>query len=102
MPPGNAAASWAIRIALGAQRSRVICEVLKEGGRLAAAGSLVGILASLALSRVLAHITPPDNSPAPWVWLAAPLTLGLGVVIASILPARRALLVNPVTIMRTE
>ncbi len=92
----------AIRIALGAQRRRIVYEVLKEGGRLAAAGSLAGILISLALSRVLAHITPAGTSPALWVWLVAPLVLGLGVVIASILPARRALLVNPVTIMRTE
>jgi hypothetical protein len=92
----------AIRIALGAQRWRVIYQVLQEGGRLAATGSVAGILASLALSRLLARITPANSSPALWVWLVAPLLLAVGVVIASILPARRALLVNPVTIMRDD
>jgi ABC-type antimicrobial peptide transport system permease subunit len=92
----------AIRIALGSQRWRVIYQVLQEGGRLAATGSAAGILASFALSRLLAHITPVNSSPALWVWLVAPLLLAVGVVIASILPARRALLVNPLTIMRDD
>jgi ABC-type antimicrobial peptide transport system permease subunit len=92
----------AIRIALGAQRWRVICQVLREGARLACAGTLVGMLAALALSRLLARITPPNSSPALWVWLAAPLVLAMAVLIASVLPARRALVVNPLTIMRDD
>jgi hypothetical protein len=35
-----------------------------------------------------------------WVWLAAPLLLLGAVAIASVLPARRALMVDPLTIMR--
>ena len=92
----------AIRIALGAQRWRVIYQVLQEGGRLACAGTLAGLLASLALSRLLARITPVNSSPALWVWLAAPLVLAVAVAIASVLPARRALLINPLTIMRDD
>ncbi len=92
----------AIRIALGAQRWRVIYQVLREGGRLACAGTLLGMLGSLALSRLLAHITLSNGSPAWWVWLAAPVMLGVAVVIASVLPARRALVVNPLTIMRED
>jgi hypothetical protein len=41
----------AIRIALGAQRWRVICEVLKEGGRPACAGTVAGKLGSLLVPR---------------------------------------------------
>ena len=92
----------AIRIALGAQRWRVILQVFKEGGQLAGISSVVGILASLALARLFAHITFVNSYPAWWVWLAVPLLLVLGVLIASILPARRALLINPLTIMRDE
>ena len=92
----------AVRIALGAQRRHVIFQVLKEGGRLAGAGALAGTLGSLALSRILTQIAPGNRSPALWVWLAAPLVLAAAVAIASILPARRALLVNPLEILRDE
>jgi ABC-type lipoprotein release transport system permease subunit len=92
----------AIRIALGAQRWRIVCQVLGEGGRLACAGTLIGMIASLALSRWLNRIAPGDTSPAFWVWLAAPLMLAIAVVIASVLPARRASLLNPLTIMRDD
>jgi ABC-type lipoprotein release transport system permease subunit len=92
----------AIRIALGAQRWRVFCQVLGEGGRLACAGALVGMLGSLLLSRWMAGITMVNGSPALWVWLAAPFVLVGAVAIASLLPVRRALMLNPLTIMRDE
>ena len=38
--------------------------------------------------------------PALWIWLAAPLLLGVSVVIASVVPARRALILNPLVILR--
>ena len=89
----------AIRIALGAPRWRVIGQVLGEGVRLACAGALVGMLLSFALSRWMSGITPGSGSPALWVWLAAPLALAGVVTLASALPARRALMTNPLTIM---
>jgi ABC-type lipoprotein release transport system permease subunit len=92
----------AVRIALGAQRRHVIFLVLREGGRLASAGALAGTLGSLLLSRTLVSIAPDHRLPALWVWLAAPLVLGGAVAIASILPARRALIVNPLEILRDE
>ena len=90
----------AIRIALGAQRRHMIFLVLREGGRLACAGIAAGTLGSLALSRMLTRIAPGSGPPPLWVWLAAPLVLAGAVVIASVLPARSASIVNPVTIMR--
>ncbi len=92
----------AIRIALGAQRWRIIYLVLKEGARLAAAGILLGLLGSLALSRWLARITAGQTSPAWWIWMIAPLVLASAVLLTSVLPARRALLLNPLTIMRDD
>ena len=93
---------FAVRFALGAQRRHVIWEVLKDGGRLAFAGTVAGTLGSLLLSRTLAGIIPGNASPAVWVWMAAPLLLAASVVLASVLPARRASAVNPLTIMRDE
>jgi len=90
----------ALRIALGAQRWRVIRQVVIEGLRLAAAGAGVGLLASLVVARWLTRVTPAATSPALWVWLLAPLVLIAAVVIASVLPARRAVSVSPLAIMR--
>jgi len=92
----------AIRIALGAPRWRVIGQVLGEGLRLACVGMLAGMLMSLALSRWMSGITPSSGSPALWVWLAAPLALAGAVTVASVLPARRALMTNPLTIMHDD
>jgi len=93
---------FVVRIALGAQRRHVIWQVLSEGGRLAFGGTLAGMLGSLLLLRMLARILPYNGSPALWVWLAAPLVLGAGVALASVVPARSALIVNPLTIMRDD
>jgi putative ABC transport system permease protein len=91
---------FALRIALGAQRRHVIWQVLKDGGRLAFAGTLAGTLGSLLLARTLAEIVPGNASPALWIWLAAPLLLAVSVVIASVVPARRALILNPLVVLR--
>jgi hypothetical protein len=92
----------AIRIALGARRRHVIGQVLREGGQLAAAGTLAGmsgaLLLSLALPRMVANIAPPGL----WVWIAGPGVLAGAVAIAGLLPARRALMVEPLRILRSD
>lgn len=90
----------AIRIALGARRRHLIAQVLREGGWLAGTGGVAGVLASLLLARLLVRILPGGTSPALWVWLAGPAVLAGAVLISSILPARRASLVDPLRIMR--
>jgi putative ABC transport system permease protein len=89
----------AVRIALGAQGWRVIRQVMAEGIRLAGAGAVAGMLGSFMVARWLTRIA---SSPAPSlsVWLAAPLVLFAAAAIASMLPARRALSVDLLTIMR--
>jgi ABC-type antimicrobial peptide transport system permease subunit len=51
---------------------------------------------------MLARITLGNGSPALWVWLAAALVLFGAVGLASVVPARRALIVDPVTILRDD
>jgi len=92
----------AVRIALGAQGWRVIRQVLAEGLRLAGAGTVAGMLGSLLVARWLARVSPSAASPTAWVLLAAPLVLVGVVAIASVLPARRALAVDPLTITRNN
>lgn len=92
----------AVRTALGAQRRHVILLVLGEGGRLAGVGAVAGVLASVPMSLFLAQIAPLDGSSTLWAWLAGPLVLAGTVAIASVLPARRALTVDPLAITRDD
>jgi predicted lysophospholipase L1 biosynthesis ABC-type transport system permease subunit len=94
---------FAVRIALGAQRRHVIYQVLRDGGRLAFTGILAGATGSVVVWRLVGGIAPQGHASLDWrAWLAAPTALMIAVVIASVLPARRALLVNPVTILRDD
>jgi ABC-type lipoprotein release transport system permease subunit len=68
--------------------------------RLAGAGTLAGALGALLAARGLTRISPGAADAAAWVWLAAPVVLLTAVCLASVLPARRAMAVDPLTIMR--
>jgi len=90
----------ALCLALGAQGWRLTRQLVAEGLRLAAAGAVLGTLVAVVLSRWLARLAPTDGALTLWVWIAAPLVLTAAVMIASVLPVRRALKVDPLTIMR--
>jgi putative ABC transport system permease protein len=92
----------AIRIALGARRRDVIYQVLRESGQLAGTGTLAGIFASFLLSQLLTRIASNIGSLNSWVWLAGPIVLGCAVLIAGVLPVRRALMVDPLRILRPD
>jgi ABC-type antimicrobial peptide transport system permease subunit len=80
----------------------VIRQVVAEGGRLAGAGTAAGMLGSVLVARLLAPITPSGVSLTVWVWMAAPLVLLGAVAMASVLPACRALTIDPLTITRDQ
>ena len=92
----------AVRILLGAQSWRLIRQVIGEGGRLAAAGTIAGMLASVLVAGLLVRIAPGTGAPSLWVWAAAPLVSLGAVAIASVVPAYRALSVDPLTITRDD
>jgi ABC-type antimicrobial peptide transport system permease subunit len=92
----------AIRAALGASRYRIVHHALGEGLRFVSIGVGLGMLSSWAILRFLLRIFPGTNSPGIWSWLAAPLSLLVAVLIAGVLPACGALLVNPVTALRED
>lgn len=93
---------FALRIALGAQGRHVFTQILGEGARLVAAGALAGGVGAVLVARWIATLTPPGEAGALSAWLVAPLCLGVAVVMASVLPARRALGSDPLMIMRAE
>ena len=92
----------AIRVALGAQRKEILTAALGRAFRLLTFGSAAGLLLGLLTSRVLSYIvyqaTPQDQVVLAGVVLAM-VTLGL---IATWIPARRALAVDPMLLLRDE
>jgi len=91
-----------IRIALGAKRTEVLKAALARPVKLLAIGSVAGLLLGLLATRVLAFIvyqaTPRDPLVLGGVVLAM-LLLGL---VATWIPAQRALSVNPMILLREE
>jgi predicted permease len=91
-----------IRVALGAQRREVLHAALGRAFKLlafgSAAGLVLGILASRVLSSIVYHATPRDPLVLSGVVLAM-LLLGL---LATWIPAHRALTVNPLILLREE
>lgn len=92
-----------VRMALGADRSRVAREVMGTGLRLAAVGVAVGLPATFALRRLTASLlfeaVQPDD---PWALLGACAVLTAVVVAASLVPARRATQVDPMEALRAD
>jgi putative ABC transport system permease protein len=91
---------FGVRIALGASPSTVLRLVLRQGLALALTGVAIGLAAAVlavrALSTVMFGISPWD----PWSWTAAATTLLAVSLLASWVPARRALRVDPVVALR--
>jgi predicted permease len=91
-----------IRMALGAERSRVVRSVLAGGARLVLIGIVLGLPVAWAASRSIAamlfNLTPMD----PLTIGASILMLALAAQIAAYLPARRASAVDPLVALRHE
>ena len=93
---------FALRIALGARGQHVIGQVIASGFRLVAAGTVAGMVGSLLVTQWISRITPSDEPLSPWIWASAPVTLAAAVLLAGVLPARKALGSDPLAIMRND
>ncbi len=76
--------------------------VLKQGLALSIAGVTCGLLASAWATRFLASLLFGVRPMEPWLLVAVALSLGAVALLASAIPARRALRVDPVTALRAE
>jgi predicted permease len=91
-----------IRMALGANRADVMRLVLREGGRLAGAGIVLGAVGALFLTRFLANMLYGVSATDPITFAAiAALTLLLAMA-ACCFPAVRAMKIEPVVALRYE
>lgn len=91
-----------IRVTLGAQREDVYRIVVGEGLRLALAGVGAGILAALALTRLLGSFLYGVSAHDPLTFAGVAVLLTLVATAASIFPARRATRVDPLVALRYE
>jgi putative ABC transport system permease protein len=91
-----------IRMALGAGRADVLTMVLKEGAMIGAAGLTLGIAAALALTRFMSALLFGVSARDPITFVALPVGLLLVAVVASLIPAARAVRVSPVVALRAE
>jgi predicted permease len=91
-----------VRRALGAPAHSVLAMVLRRGGMQVLAGIAVGVPLALAFSLLLGQMLLPGSPLDPQVHLAVIGVLLLVVVLAALLPARRALRVDPMVALRDE
>ena len=93
---------FGIRLALGADSRRVLRLVLAQGGLLIGGGVVVGIAGALAVTRflqaLLYEVTPTD----PLTFTAATLVLVVVAMAACLNPARRAMKLDPMIVLRHE
>jgi predicted permease len=91
-----------IRMALGAQRKEVLQAALGRSVKLLAVGSAAGLLLGILASRVLAFIVYQASSRDPLVSAVVVLAMGLLGLLATWIPAQRALSVDPAILLREE
>lgn len=91
-----------VRMALGAQRSAVLVLVLRSGLKLAGAGTALGLIAAVLLTRLLRGLLFGVAPGDPLTFVAVPLLLVAVAMLACWLPARRAARVDPTEALRHE
>jgi ABC-type antimicrobial peptide transport system permease subunit len=91
-----------IRLALGARRTEVLQAALGRPVKLLAVGSAAGLLLGILASRVLAFIVYQATPRDPLVLAGVVLAMSLLGLLATWVPAQRALSVDPAILLRDE
>ena len=91
-----------VRQALGATPRNILFLVLKKGMGLTLLGVAIGLVCSFVLTRLMSSLLFGVKASDPLTFVTVPLVLGFVALLACLIPARRATLVNPIEALRTE
>src|SRR5262249_19333139 len=91
-----------IRMALGAGRSQVLRLVVRQGLSLSAVGITLGVLSAIAVTRLLTSLVATVQPGDPLTLGAIVLVLLVITAVACIVPALRAMRVDPISALRYE
>jgi ABC-type antimicrobial peptide transport system permease subunit len=91
-----------IRVALGAQRKEVLQAALGRAVKLLTIGSVAGLILGILASRVLAFVVSQATPRDPLVLAGVVLVMSILGLLATWIPAQRALAVDPVKLLREE
>jgi ABC-type antimicrobial peptide transport system permease subunit len=90
-----------IRVALGASLADVRGLVVREAMRLVGAGAVIGLLTAVALTRVVQSLLFSTSALDPVAMATAVLTLVATSALATYVPIRRAVRVDPIVLLKT-
>jgi ABC-type antimicrobial peptide transport system permease subunit len=91
-----------VRLALGAEPGRVAGMIVRQGGAVALAGLLLGLLAAVAVSRSVSAILFGVSPTDPVIYATTSVALLAIALLACWLPARRAARLSPIEALRSE
>jgi ABC-type antimicrobial peptide transport system permease subunit len=91
-----------IRMALGAGKGKILRASLGRAFRLLAIGSVAGVVLGVLATRVLSYIVYQATPKDPLVLVGVSVTMLLLGLVAAWIPARRALAVDPLVLLREE
>jgi ABC-type antimicrobial peptide transport system permease subunit len=91
-----------IRVALGAQRKELLQAALGRAVKLLTIGSVTGLILGILASRVLAFVVSQATPRDPLVLAGVVLVMSILGLLATWIPAQRALSVDPVKLLREE
>jgi predicted permease len=91
-----------VRLALGCTPAGILRLVMGQGARLGAIGLGIGLIAAFGVARAMAGLLFGLSPSDPVTFALVPLTLGAVVLLATYLPARKAVRHDPVTALRSE
>ncbi|MFZ0335704.1 MAG: ABC transporter permease, partial [Candidatus Acidiferrales bacterium] len=91
-----------IRMALGAQPTDVLRLIVGEGARLAAIGLLIGVALSLVITRLMSSLLFDVKPADPLTFIVVAVLLSFVALLASYIPARRAMRLDPTEALRYE
>jgi ABC-type antimicrobial peptide transport system permease subunit len=91
-----------VRMALGARQLDVLRMIIGDGARMTLLGTAIGVVAALALTRLMSKMLFGVKPADPLTFVAVAALLCLVALLACYIPARRAMKVNPVIALRYE